>query len=412
MKILLLNAYFYPEVISFTHLEQDLIEGFLEAGHEISVICPIPTRGVAAELVVKYKSIKQESVLGVHVRRFWAPQEGKNYILRAFRYIWCNLCEYYIGTKYKDIDLLFAVSTPPTQGFLAGKLAKKLKCPLVYSLQDVFPDSLVTTGKSREGSISWKIGRKIEDKTYSLCSKIIVISNTIKKNLMNKGVSIEKLEMIPNWVDTDDIKPVERDSNKLIAEYNLDKNKFIVVYAGNFGAAQDIDVIISAAELLKCEQAIQFVIFGSGSEYKAIKRRVEKINNIIMNPLLPLDRVSEVYSLGDVALITCKKGVGKSGMPSKTWSIMACNTSIIASFDMDSELAEIIKATDAGICVEPGNAEKLAGAIKESYLILNSGVSCRVCNSRKYVLQTVSKKVCVEEYSRVISFDHIINGMR
>lgn len=399
MKILFLNAYFYPEVISFSHLEEELIEGLINSDNEILVICPIPTRGVSNDTAKKYRSIKFERLYNnrITVRRFWAPQEGRNPIIRAFRYIWCNYRQYQIARKLKDVDLTFAVSTPPTQGLLAGILSKKLKCPFIYSLQDVFPDSLVTTELTHMGSIIWKIGRKIETKTYSLCTKIIVISESIEQNLLHKSVDAQKLELIPNWIDVDNIKPITRNDNKLFSEFDIDPNKYIVVYAGNFGAAQGADIVIKAAELLKEISDIQFVVFGGGTEYEAAKAEVEdkKLTNILMNPLLPPDRVSEVYSLGDVALITSKPGVGKSGMPSKTWSIMACNTPIIASFDINSELADIINKTDAGVCVEPGNAKMLADAIKEKYKLSDKGYQC---NSRKYVEEHTSKLKCVNKY--------------
>ena len=402
MKILFLNAYFFPEIISFTHLEKDLIEGLLENGHELFVLAPTPTRGISDELYEKYRKCKHEELYDsrVHVTRFFAPREGKNPIVRALRYFWCNAREYGLGKKHRDIDLIFAVSTPPTQGLLAGKLAKKLKCPFVYSLQDVFPDSLVTTGMTSEGSMIWKFGRKMENKTYARSSRVVVISQAIEDNLKNKGVSEDKLVQIPNWIDTDAVVPVCKESNRLYDEFGLSRDRFCVVYAGNFGAAQGADVVLQAAEKLKTQDDIQFVIFGGGAEYeKAVQTvRERSLTNVFIHPLLPQDRVPEVYSLGDVALITCKKGVGKSGMPSKTWSIMACNTPIVASFDTDSELAEILSASGAGICVEPEDEEELVHAIlqqKENRNMKN--------NSRAYVMETASKRICTEKYIKTIN---------
>jgi glycosyltransferase involved in cell wall biosynthesis len=401
MKLLFLDAYFNPEKIAFTHLESDLIEAFVDAGHEIIVICPSPTRGIDRETAEKYKKLKYEELYDgkVRIHRFWAPQEGENPVIRAFRYLWSNLREHQIGKKFKDTDLIFANSTPPTQGYIAGKLKKRLKCRFVYSLQDIFPDSLVTTGLTRENSILWNIGRKIENKTYQACDKIFVISNAMMKDLRAKGVTESKLVLISNWVDTEVIKPISRRNNKLISEYGIDPDKFLVVYAGNFGAAQGAEMILKAAEKLKAEQQIQFIIFGGGTEFASAKAIVKdrELANVMIHPLLPQDRVPEVYSLGDVALITCKSGVGGSGMPSKTWSIMACNTPIIASFDTESELAEIISKAGAGKCVEPGNADKLAEAIINQY---KEGKS--TCHSRRFVEQYASKKICVERYVKAL----------
>ena len=398
MKILFVNAYFYPENIAFSHLEKDIIEGLQNAGHEIFVICPTPTRGVSDEVHNEYKRRKREDLNGIKIHRFSAPKEGKNPIIRAFRYFWCNLREYQIGKGYRDIDAVFAVSTPPTQGWIAGKLAKKLKVPFIYSLQDVFPDSLVTTGLVGKDSLIYEIGAKIERKTYRLCSKIIVISESIRNNLIDKGVDESKLTVITNWIDTDKVYPIPKHENKLFEEFGIDREKFNVVYAGNFGASQGAGVILKAAELLKDNDEISFIIFGGGAEFASAQEYVKQhdLSNVFIHPLLPLERSAEVYSLGDVALITCKKGVGKAGMPSKTWSIMACGTPIIAAFDIDSELAQILNDSKAGTCVEPENPASLAEAIATAALgdemitTENPGID--------YVVACASKHICVERY--------------
>lgn len=152
-------------------------------------------------------------------------------------------------------------------------------------------------------------------------------------------------------------------------------------------------MVLEAAKLLP---DIQFVIFGGGAEFEAAKEKAKDLPNVIINGLLPQERVPEVYSLGDVALITCKKGVGSSGMPSKTWSIMACNTPIVAAFDTDSELAKIIQEANAGTCVEPEDPEQLAEMIS----ILQKKPQFH--GGRAYVEQHASKERCVSAYVEIL----------
>lgn len=396
MKILFLNPYFLPENIAFTHLEQDLIQGILAKGHTIEVLCPVPTRGISAETAKKYKNRKQETMFDgkVTVTRFWAPQEGRNPLIRAFRYFWCNLRHYQLGKKQKGVDVVFAPSTPPTQGWIAGKVARKLHCPFVYNLQDIFPDSLVTTGLAKKDSLLWKIGRKVENATYKGANRIILISQAMKRNVLAKGLEEEKIEVVSNWVDTDAVQPVAKEENKLFEEFGIDRSKFTVVYAGNFGAAQGAGVVLEAAKQLP---EVQFVIYGGGAEFSAAREKAESMPNVIINGLLPQNRVPEVYSLGDVALITCKKGVGNSGLPSKTWSIMACGTPIVAAFDTDSVLAEILQESKAGICVEPEDPEALAKAIRQ--MVENTAA---YTGGRDYVNQNASRDLCVEKYIQVL----------
>ena len=154
MKILRLPSYYFPENISSSHLTKDLEEAYVNAGFELDIYTPTPTRGVSAEVREQYKKIKYEEKADgkIKVHRFSMVREGRNPILRAARYLLINLRHYSCGKKAKNIDLVMCSSTPPTQGMLCAKLSKKLskkykrKVPFIFTLQDIFPDSLVNAG--------------------------------------------------------------------------------------------------------------------------------------------------------------------------------------------------------------------------------------------------------------------------
>lgn len=401
MKILKLRAYYYPEQMASSHLIKDMNEAYENEGIICEVYTPTPTRGIDEETRKKYKKIKYEELNGgyIKIHRFSMFREPKNSLLRAFRYTLCIIANFFNGLRAKDIDIYYASSTPPINGLIMSLLKKFKKFKIVYNLQDIFPDSLVNTGMTKKGSLIWKIGAWVEKVTYKAADKIIVISNSMKQNILEKGVPEEKIEVISNWIDTDNTKPVLKDENRLFTEFNIPKDKFIVVYAGNMGAAQGADVILEAAEKLKDNTQIQFVIFGGGSGFGAAKRVVEEknLNNVIINGLLAQDRVPEVYSLGDVAIITCKKGSGTSAMPSKTWSIMACDTPIVAAFDTDSELSAVLKEANAGVAVEPENADALVNEI-----LSQMDSSDNYNGGRDYVLNNASKDVCTAKHINLI----------
>lgn len=399
MRILMLKDYYYPEQCAGINLALDLVNGFCEKDHFVEVYTPIPCRGISDEIKQNYRYKKLEKQGNSTIHRYWLPYEKSGTISRTLRYLLQNIIQLCKGLTC-TYDVLLLGSTPPTMG-LVGAVLKKLKGkPFVYNLQDIFPDSLVTGNITHKGSIIWKIGSIIEKITYKNADQIIVISESFKSNLISKGVSEKKITVVSNWIDVDEIKPVDKAENKLFDEYDIPKDKFTVVYAGNLGNAQGADVILQSAKELKDYKDIQFVIFGGGSEFFKAKEYIQKNNlsNVIINGLLPIERVSEVYSLGDVALITCKKGVGRAGMPSKTWSIMACNTPIIASFDIDSELNSIITLANAGICIEPQNKDELCSSILK-YKKCNLEVKQ---NGRIYVLENASKEKCVDKYIEVL----------
>ena len=411
MKVLSFNAYYTPEFAASLFLEEDIAEGFAKAGLDNEMYVPVPSRGVSDEVREEYKHKKEELFFEGKLRvvRYDLIKEGKNPILRALRYFLQNYKQYKCGIRAKDIDAVFCGSTPPTQGLVSGwikkQLCKKNKkyIPFVYNLNDVFPDSLVGSGLAKKGGLIWKIGRKIENATYRNADKIIVISQDIKRNLLEKGVPEDKIEVVYNWVDTKKIAPIKKEDNPLYDEFGISKDYFNVVYAGNLGNAQNVMLLIEAAKKLKDQKGIRFIIFGSGGMEQDLKNEIaaNHLENVKMLPLQPVDRVSYVYSLGDVCVVACKAGLGGSAMPSKTWSIMACESSVIANFD-EGELKQIIENNGCGVFTKSGDINAFSEAIVQ---ISQSPQECvnMGLNGRRFVMDNLEKEKCTKRYADIMT---------
>ena len=401
MKILLLPAYCYPEHAASDHLSKNRNDAFAAAGFNSIAYVPTPTRGVSDDIRYEYEKKKVEHMCDGHleIHRFAMFREGKNPIGRALRYSLCWIKQFNRGLLAKDIDVIFLVSTPPIQGMLGGILSRLKKVPFIYNLQDIFPDSLIGTGLTKKGGLLWKIGRVIEDLTYRHADKIIVISEDFKKNIMAKGVPEDKIEVIYNWVDEQAVFPVADNENELLHELGISKDRFTVVYAGNLGLAQNIDIIIDAAAKLP---DIQFVIFGSGGKEDALRNEIHQLNltNVRMFPLQSKERISEVYSIGDVCVVSCNPGLGGSAMPSKTWNIMSCGRPVIANFD-EGDLKNIIETNGCGIFTPAGNVTGFINAIKD---LSTNSEKCRIMgqNSRNYILANLTKSIGTTKYVNVV----------
>ena len=408
MKILYLPAYFEPELAASGYLAANRSEAFVAASFDMLVYTPVPTRGVSKEVRKIYEERKEEHLYDgrMKVLRFPLIREGKNPMQRALRYFIAAFKQYWWAShaqEAKQCDVMFVASTPPIQGAMAALVKKRTHIPFIYNLQDIFPDSLVGTGMAKKGGLLWRIGRVIEDFTYRNVDKIIVISEDFKRNIMAKGVPEEKIEVIYNWVDEKVVIPIEKAKNPLFDELGISRDLFHVVYAGNLGYAQNVQILLDCAEILKGEENMDFLIFGSGG----LKRKYEELvknkqlDNVRFFPLQPMEKVSHVYSMADIALVSCKKGLGGSAMPSKTWNILSAGTPVICSFDKGGDLQHIIEDNRLGLFSDADDVNTLSNNIMEFY---RNPHMCEVYgrNGREYIEKNLTKDVGTSKYIQVL----------
>lgn len=404
MRILQLAGYFYPEQAASIYLEENRYQAFADNGFHTIVYTAIPTRGISDAQFQEFKDRKHDYMYGgkLEVYRFSMFREGKNPIGRALRYFLINAIQFYKGIKAKNIDLIYAASTPPTQGALAVLVKKIKNVPFVYNLQDIFPDSLVGTGLAKKDGLLWKIGRVIENFTYRNADKIIVISEDFKRNIMAKGVPEEKIVVVYNWVDEEAVKHIPREENKLFDKYGLDRNKFYITYSGNIGLTQNMDMLLEIAKELESEPNIQFVLIGEGAYKEKVKEIIaeKQIKNVTLLPFQPYEDISHVFSLGDAGLVISKPGVGENSVPSKTWSILSASRPVLANFD-ENELKDIVEKHHCGIFTKAGDKVAFKEAILKLYEDRNL---CKEFgkNGRQFILDHLTRAVGTQKYVDVI----------
>ena len=404
MRILMLPGYFYPEQAASSYLSENRYDAFAKAGFDMLVYTPMPTRGVDKMVIDAYKKKKTELLYGgkMEVHRFSMFSERKSAVLRALRYFSCSAIQFYKGLRAKDIDCIYISSTPPIQGIVAGLLKIVKKKPFIYNLQDIFPDSLVSTGLAKKNGIIWKVGRLVENFTYKRADKIIVISEGFKKNILEKGVPENKIVVVYNWVDEQAVVDIPRNENKLFDKYNRERSKFYITYNGNIGLTQNMDMLLEIAKDLESNESIQFVLVGNGAYLCQVQQiiRDRNICNVKLLPFQPYEDISHVFSLGDVSLVISKPGVGENSVPSKTWSIMSASRPVLANFD-ENELKSIIEDNQCGIFTKAGDKMAFIEAILKMY---HNREMCSEMgrNGRRFVMGNLTKEIGTQKYVNVI----------
>ena len=388
LRLLYLPAYFFPEHAASSYLANNRNQAFADAGFDVITYTATPCRGISQEVRAEYckKEHRVEVMYDGHmtIHRFSMYAEGKNPIMRALRYVFCWIKQFYYGLNTKDIDCIYLASTPPIQGLL-GAYLKKFK------------------GIDLE---SYKPARKIFDGynfTYKHADKIIVISDDFKRNIMAKGVPEDKIVVVYNWVDQNAVVNVDRSENKLIAKYGIDPSKFYIEYSGNIGLTQNMDMLLDVMKELKdSHPEIGLILVGEGAYKKQVEEivRRDSLSNVVMLPFQPYEDISHVFSLGDVGLIISKPGVGSNSVPSKTWSIMSASRPVLANFD-ENEIKSILSDNSCGIFTKAGDKDAFKNAIIKLY---ENRDLCKVYgqNGRKFVMQNLTREVGTQKYVDVI----------
>ena len=400
MKVIFPFSYYYPEQCAGIFVVDDLMHRLAAEGDESVIYVPTPTRNVREGVEWKRKEVHCDDKMVV--KRFRMYGEGKNPLLRALRYCFCELVylHHLLCDKY---DVAFIDSTPPIQGLKLPIVRLFRKCPVVYNAQDLFPDTLSGTGLAKKGGLLWKIGSWVARVTFNNTDKIIAISEDIKRTLVEeKGIPADKVVVVYNWVDSDAVVPIAKEENPLFEEFGLNREKFHVVYAGNLGNAQNINIVVDAAARLRDNENVEFVVFGSGGLESDIRARIEAegLENLRLLPLQPVERVKYVYSLGDVCLVSCKEGLGGSAMPSKTWSILSCGRPVLANFD-EGELQMILTKNQLGVFTKAGDLEGFVEAISQ---LAAEPEKCEKMGARgrQFILDNLTKDAGTRKYAEVL----------
>lgn len=396
MKILIPFSYYHPEQCAGLFVIDDMTAEAARQGIESVITVPTPTRNVAPG--AKWERDETLCDGKVLVHRFRMYGEGKNPVLRALRYLLCEIVQLYY-MLWKKYDVAFIDSTPPIQGLKLPIVRLFRKKGIVHNVQDLFPETLSGTGLAKQGGLLWKIGMWVSNVTFRNSDKIIAISNDIKRSMVARGVPAEKIEVLYNWVDEKAVQPVAKEDNPLFEEFGLDRSKFTIVYAGNLGNAQNIGIVLDGAKELP---EVQFAVFGSGGLENDVRKRIsdEGLTNVHLNPLQPVERVKFVYSLGDACIVSCKEGLGGSAMPSKSWSIMSCGRPVVASFD-EGELKEILENNNCEVFSHAGNVKEFVDAIKQ---LATNREKCEKMgkNARQFILNNLTKEVGAKKYVDII----------
>ena len=396
-RILLLTQWFDPEP-TFKGLV--FARELIQQGFDVEVVTGFPNYpGGKVYPSYKIKWLQREVIYGVQITRLpLYPNHDQSAMKRILNYVSFAASSLFYGLfMAKRADVIYAYHPPLTVGITASLLRLIRRTPVVYDIQDMWPDTLRATGMLR-GNRLIAIVSCVCNWVYKHVDCIVVLSPGFKKVLLDRGVPEGKVNIIYNWCDECALSSSARGLPE-----HLRSNKFTILFAGNMGNAQGLETIIDAAQLLKEKGAgIQFVMLGSGIAVDNLKEMVasKQLDNVVFYPRVQIHEVKPYFDAADALLVHLREDpLFKITIPSKTQAYMATAMPILMAVDGDA--ADLVVDSRSGVVAKSGNAESIAeAALKLSECSL-ADLQAMGARGRLYYLRKMSLEVGVAEFARL-----------
>jgi colanic acid biosynthesis glycosyl transferase WcaI len=364
VRLSVLTPHFAPDTAPTGVVVTRIVEELARRGHRLDVVTALPWyREHRIEPGYRGRLVRHEDTPWGRITRVHPfPAEDKRDILRrAAAFGGFSVLAGLAGARGETTDGVLALSPPLTLGVAGWAAARRRRAPFVFNVQDVFPDVAVELGVvTNEGLIA--AASRLERWIYDRADAVTVLSEDLRDNVGRKTRDPSKVKVIPNFVDSDAIAPAERENS-----YRRDNGltgKTVVMYAGNVGLSQSLDLVVAAAGALAHEEDLVFVVNGAGAARSGLERDARGLRNVVFVDPQPAERLPEVLAAADVHLVPLKTGLARSSVPSKTYSILAAGRPLVASVDVGSEVARVVEQSGAGIAVPPDDAEAFTKAVQ------------------------------------------------
>lgn len=414
MNIMFIVAVYPPEGEPTAVMAKQIAEHLVSQGHSVTIVCPFPNRPMG-EIYPGYKrrwsSITNEN--GVRVIRVltWLIGRKRTSINRFLENVSFGMTSS-LKVPSNHPDLILLETWPIFAQMLVMFYAKLFNIPVINYIKDIYPEAAIASGILSQDSLISRILKYIDTTICRRSWQNVVISNTMYDYyIKSRGVDSSKVRILWDWLDLSSVYPVQVDSSWR-SEVGIDKSDFVCMFSGTMGHASGADILVDVASLLREQKKIKIVCIGEGVLKERIlsEKAKQSLDNLIVLPFQPRERVCEVQSSSDVLLLTASPTMGTTSVPSKFITYIAIGKPVICAAGQDSDLSQMVNTKKIGISVLPGSAELMANAIRRMIEMdtrerLEMGQRARAIALDKYSIDTAMRELTklineAEEYLR------------
>ena len=395
MKILIVSQYFWPENFRINDLTQEL----MQRGHSVSVLTGIPNYPVGRVFDAYKKNPKEfEQYSGVQVWRVPMLARGSGAARLFLNYLSfvigaCLYGPWRLRGQHADVIFVFEPS-PVTVGLPAILLGRIKHAPVVFWALDLWPETLAAIGVVRSPRVLGWVGKLVKF-IYEHCTLVLGQSRGFLASIAKYCSDTQKIRYFPSWAENffsqPDLLPAP--------EVPVLEGVFNVLFAGNIGEAQDLAAVLEAAESLKYNTAIRWLIVGDGRKSDWLREEVTRRGlqgNVLLLGRFPVERMPSFYAHADALLVSLKKDpVFSMTIPGKVQSYLMAGVPLVGM--LDGEGAKVITEANAGLVCAAGDAGGLAAAILQMAAMLADQRHQLGANGRAYAQKEFGRELLMDQ---------------
>lgn len=404
ITVVVLCPHFTPDTAPTGEVMTGIVQELTRSGARVHVVTALPWyRSHAIEQGWSGKWMRTEDTQWGSITRVnpFPGKDKRSLIRRAAGFLGFSALAGIGGIRaggfWRRPHAIIAMSPPLTLGLTGWCVGALRRAPLIFNIQDVFPDAAVETGAITNKFVI-ACARWLERVSYSRSRAVVALSEDLRANIAAKlpEPKRNRVVTIPNFVDSGVITPLDRHT-AYRRELGIG-NETVVMYAGNVGFSQSINLLIEAARVMP---DVTFVINGDGAARDSLRDMAHGLDNVRFADYQPKARLPEVLATADIHTVPLRSGLGSVSVPSKTYSILAAGRPVLAAIDAGTEVPRILEASGAGVVVEPDSAVSFIGALR---LLIADLDRCKEMgrNGRKWVETHVSPAAVGASYLDVI----------
>lgn len=390
MRILLINqAFVSPDEPGHTrHFE---MAKFLQSrGHELVIVASDLNYQTGQRTVARTGVFAEQNFDGVRVLRSYIyPALHRSYVWRIVSFFSFMFSSVWTALQVREVDLVMGTTPPIFQAVSAWFVAWMRRVPFLLEVRDLWPEFGVSMGVLKNPLVI-ALARWLERFLYARATHILVNSPAYREYMIAKGVPENKVTYIAYGTDVDMFHPAV-DRSSIRAELGL-QEEFVVLYAGALGQANDIDTLLRAAERLKVEGKIRFVLFGDGKERTRLQSEAERmgLSNVLFAGVRAKKDMPRVIASADACLAILQDiPMFRTTYPNKVFDYMAAGRATILVIDGVSR--RLIEESGGGVFVQPGDdkslAETVLGLSREPQSVQQMGRK-----AREYLVQHLDRR--------------------